>query len=61
MKQDQIHYTGHIENRADRPNRPWRLRVRQYVNGRFTKRMALAFEKRGDAVAVGVQYVKGIK
>jgi hypothetical protein len=56
-----IHYTGHIENRTDRPNKPWLLRVRQYVNGKFTKRLGMSFATRGDAVALGRQYVKGIK
>lgn len=57
----EISYTGHIEHRSNRPNKPHFLRVRQYIDGKFSKRMSMAFENRGDAVAVGRQYVKGIK
>lgn len=60
MKKE-ISYTGHIEYREQRPNRPHCLRVRQYINGQFSKRMAMSFANRGDALALGRQYVKGIK
>ena len=60
MKKE-ISYTGHIEYRANRPKRPYRLRVRQYVNGKFSKRMSMSFSARGDALALGCQYVEGLK
>lgn len=60
MKKE-ISYTGYIRFRKDCPKRPHQLALRQWINGIEVRRMAMAFADRGDALALGRQYVKGIK
>ena len=60
MKQE-ISYTGYIRERKARPSKPFELSLRQKINGVFARSMSMAFANRGDALALGRQYVKGLK